>query len=126
MNVSKYRKPKFLKKEQCPIVLIISGAEERDYSRNASEHDLKIVINSEEKISVSLNDTNLGFIIDLYGDETDDWIGEKIGFIYDPNIEYEDEVVGGFRAVKPEEARLKRRPSQSPVKEEEEEEPLPF
>jgi hypothetical protein len=41
MNISKYRKFNFLKKEHCPIVLTISGAEEKNYSKKAERRNGK-------------------------------------------------------------------------------------
>jgi hypothetical protein len=99
MNISKYKKATFLKKENCPIALTISGAEAHDYSRHAGKEDWKIIIDTEERFRVSLNQTNLETIAQLFGNETDDWIGQRIGFVWDPTVQMNDEAVGGIRAV---------------------------
>jgi hypothetical protein len=109
MNVATYRKPRFIKKEQCdiPIKLAITGAEEVTYSRSGIDAEFKIVIDLEneigDKFKLSLNSGNLETIAKLFGDETDGWIGQEIGLKHDPTIKYKDEVRGGIVVIPAEE-----------------------
>jgi hypothetical protein len=103
MNIEKYRKHRFLKKEDTPVSLTISGVEEFNYSRVAGKEDCKIIIDSEERFRLSLNATNLETIAQLFGNDTDDWLGRRVGFMWDPTIKMGGEIVGGIRAIPVEE-----------------------
>jgi hypothetical protein len=105
MNISRYRKPHFIKKEDCdpPIKLTITGAEEVTYSRSGTDSEYKIRIDLENEVGDkfwrSLNDGNLETIVKLFGDETDDWLGKEIGLKHDPSIKYKDEISGGIVVI---------------------------
>jgi hypothetical protein len=107
MNISKYRKARFLKREDLPIKLTITGADEMKVSRSAKEPDYKIVLDFEndlgEKFRLSLNQTNLEAIANRFGDETENWVNQEIGFWWNPKVEMDGEVVGGIRVVPAEE-----------------------
>jgi len=109
MNVSRYRRPHFIKKEECDpaIKLTIIGAEEISYSRSGTDVEYKIVVDLEnetgDKFRLSLNDSNLETIARLFGDETDNWLSQEIGLKHDPSIKFKDEVRGGIRVIPTEE-----------------------
>lgn len=114
MNIAKYRKFTFLEKQHCPILLTISGAELKDFDDGKT----KVVIESLERYRVTLNPTNVDAVASLYGDETDDWIGERVGFVWDPSVEFKDKATGetqfgGIRAVSPEE--ISTAPAETPA-----------
>jgi hypothetical protein len=105
MNVSKYRKPHWLKKENCDqlIKLIITAAEERGYPNSDPDAETKVVLDLEnevgDKFRFSLNASNLEAIAKQFGDETDGWIDQEIWLRHDPTIEYKGEVRGGIRVI---------------------------
>jgi hypothetical protein len=84
MNISGYRKPHFLKKEDCDpaIKLTITGAEEITYSRFGTDVENKVVIDLEnevgDKFRLPLN-ASTQTIAKLFGDETDQWVDQEIG-----------------------------------------------
>ena len=109
MNISRYRKPHFIKKENCDpaIKLTITGAEEVTYSRSGMDTEYKVVIDLEneigDKFKLSLNSGNLETIAKLFGDETDHWNDQEIGLKHDPSIKYKDEIRGGIVVIPAEE-----------------------
>jgi hypothetical protein len=110
VNISKYRKPHFIKKEQCqpPIRIIITGAEEITYSpRRGEDAETKVVIDFEaentEKFRLSLNDANLDWLAIRFGEETSNWLSKMVGLKHDPAVKFNNEVVGGFRLIPAEE-----------------------
>jgi hypothetical protein len=124
MNIQKFRKPHFLKKEHCPTPrrFIITGAETMDVSRSAKEEKIRVTIDFQsengDRFRNSLNDVNLKVIAQAYGNETDAWIGKPIVFRYDPTIEMDGEVVGGLRVSIPKPTLTRRttpRPAQTPA-----------
>ena len=109
MNISRYRKPHFIKKEDCDpaIRLTIIDAEITSYSRSGTDAEDKVVVDLEneigDKFRHSLNDGNLNTIAKLFGEETDGWRGQEIGLKHDPTIKFKDEVRGGIRVIPAEE-----------------------
>jgi hypothetical protein len=107
MNISKYRKPRFLKKEDCdpPIVLTVTGVEEMNVSGSAREPEYKLVLSLEndlrDRFRFTLNETNLQTVASFFGHETDDWLEQEIEFRFDPAVEFDGQVVGGIRIKGP-------------------------
>jgi hypothetical protein len=134
MNLKKYRKPPFLKKENCeqPTKFTIAKVEEVNVRPYDEEPEFKVGIHirneAGEAFRHTLNDGNFNFLCDLFSEESESWIDQTFGFRWDPAVEYNGKVTGGFRAIfasdVPEPKKkptLKRR---APV--EEEKESLPF
>lgn len=45
----------------------------------------------------TVNKGNGKILCDLFGDETDSWVGRKIALYVDPNVEYDGDRVSGIR-----------------------------
>lgn len=84
-----------------PAIVTISGATEEELQNLEGKKDNRIALSFEEDLpGLILNQTNKFFLIDAYGDETDDWIGKKI-VIYVANIPYQGKMVSGLRVRLP-------------------------
>lgn len=107
MDISKYLKPRFIKKEDCqpPLRLTITGAEEKTYSGFNEDAKDKVIIDLEsksgEKFRHSLNDVNLRTIAKAFGTETGLWTGKDVILRHDPDVKMQGEIVGGIRVVIP-------------------------
>jgi hypothetical protein len=123
MKASDDLKPQFIRKDDIKdggIIVTVSDAERRDMSRNVATHDYKWILTFSEGWRLQLNDTNLRRVIDLLGDEADDWPGQRLGLIHDPEITFHDEVIGGIRVVPATD--IKRKKGQEP----QDDEGIPF
>ena len=78
-----------------PIELSIFDVEDNEMFGNI---DLTFV---ETQKKLSLNKTNTLFLIDEFGDETDEWEHKKITLYNDKNIMYKGKRVGGLRLRMP-------------------------
>lgn len=72
----------------------IERVEEGEFGPNK---DLKLVIEfSETEKKFILNKTNLGTLVSLYGDETDDWVGKRVTLFTAPAV-FEGKTVQSIR-----------------------------
>ena len=60
-----------------------------------------IMVFEEETKPLILNNTNWTILEDLYGPESDDWLGKKIELYSDPNVMFGKKRTGGVRVRKP-------------------------
>jgi hypothetical protein len=99
MDISKYRKPRLLSKEDCPIKLTITDTALEPSKYSDTGKGIKIYLGSEigEKFSFWLNDINLNVIANKHGNEADNWRDTEWEFVHDPALEYEGR--GGVRIV---------------------------
>ena len=74
-----------------PIELSIFDVEDNEMFGNI---DLVFV---ETTRKLSLNKTNTLFLIDEFGDESDNWEGEKVTVYNDKNVMYKGKRTGGLR-----------------------------
>jgi len=52
---------------------------------------------SHEQPAMVLNVTNANMVKSVYGSDTTDWAGKKIGLYVDPNIQFQGKMVPGLR-----------------------------
>jgi hypothetical protein len=99
MNISKYRRPRTIQKEDCPINLTI--IEVREEPSKFSETGIRLYLESNlrEKFSFWLKSDNLNTVANLYTDETDNWIEKELEFVHEPAREYEGR--GASSSTKP-------------------------
>lgn len=95
---------RFLKKDDVPSPMLVTigdieqvnvapqgQPEEKKWSMTFPELDKPLVLNS----------TNMTIIGQVYGDDTDGWIGNKIVIYHDPNVSFGGKLVGGLRLRAP-------------------------
>ena len=126
MKVTKYRRIRAIKQEDCiePRLFTIIGADEVNFSRSAGKPEYKIRITIEDdldKFTRPLNEANLETIASEFGDETDDWLEQEIIGVADPDIEFDGQKVGGIKIEIP-----KKRPASKHARAAKNEEEIPF
>jgi len=91
MNISKYRRPRTIQKEDCPINLTIIEVREEPSKFSETGKDIRLYLESNlrEKFSFWLRGDNLNTVAKLYTDETDNWIEKELEFVHEPAREYE-------------------------------------
>ena len=107
--LSDYLKAEMVK-ESGPQRLTITDYEEvelKNQKGGGTERKLAIVLDSGQKLV--LNVTNNRTLIDAFGDETDDWIGQVIEVYFDPDVTFGGKRAGGLRIRIP-------APDEGPVK----------
>jgi hypothetical protein len=106
MNFGKYHSRKFLEQEDVtpPKVLIITGCGETHFQKsNNTAIYLDLESESGQRFRCTLFGQNPDVLLDLYGEEGDDWIDREIGAKWNPEIKVKGEVKGGVELVPPEE-----------------------
>jgi hypothetical protein len=96
--VSKYlRAEDFKGKGDVPATI---SSVETDQIRNSKtdqmEDKLLIYFNELDRPLIG-NPTNVSMLIELFGDETNDWINKKVTLYHDPNVFFGTERKGGLR-----------------------------
>jgi hypothetical protein len=84
-----------------PIVATIAGVEMRDVGSEDNAETKPVMDFKEDIKSLVLNVTNITTLEMLYGDDSDNWVGQKIEVYADPNIMYAGKRVGGLRVREP-------------------------
>ncbi len=93
---SDYHKPEVLR-DSGPVRDVIADCMEDELqSPKGGKPEQKLVIMLSGQ-KVVLNKTNTGTLIDAFGDETDDWIGQEIEAYFDPDVTFGGKRVGGLR-----------------------------
>jgi len=120
MDLSKFKKQEnFLRTQdvQQPIVVTISGVEERQFP---GESNPKLILNFEQSVkSLSCNSTNVDQLIKLFNvSDARQLVGKTIEIYVDPTVKYNGQTVGGLRLRLPQHpqqaAPLPPSPYQSP------------
>ncbi len=106
MDVNELFDSKYLKKEDLkgPVVATISGVTTDMFTeRGSTQKKKKGVLHfvGGQIKSMSLNITNSKVLVNLYGKNTDEWIGKSIEIWVNPSIEMGGEIVGGLRLRAP-------------------------
>jgi hypothetical protein len=119
---SKYLKAADL--EDDDVTLTIASVEMEDIGQGNNKERRPVIYFRKEKKGLVLNKTNLNVIENLYGDETDDWIGEEIT-LFATEVEYQGKMVDAIRVkTGKKQARSSSRKS-VPKRDEEEDEERP-
>lgn len=69
------------------------------------------------KKGLVLNKTNGDTIAEVYGDDSDAWIGQTIVLYFDPKVSYAGKRTGGIRVEIPEDGRTRKREEPEPEEE---------
>jgi hypothetical protein len=104
-RVHEMMESKFLKKEDVdkPVLATITHIDQQNVAMNGAEPELKWCMHFKELAKpLVLNPTNLQLCAKAFdSDDTDDWIGKKIGLYHEPNVSFGGKLVGGIRVKKP-------------------------
>ena len=78
------------------MLLTIAKVEMKTFERDDNSKDTKPLIYFEEDKQMVCNKTNAGIIAELYGDDTDTWIGQPITLTV-KDVEFQGKTVLGIR-----------------------------
>lgn len=95
---------RFLKKDDVPqpALVTIGDLEQVNVAPQGQPEEKKWTMTFPELDKpLVLNSTNMHVIGSLYGDDTDDWLGQKIVIFHDPNVSFGGKLVGGLRVRAP-------------------------
>jgi len=97
--LSNYLRAKDVRAEQN---VTISTVESETFNGDSGEREALVVYFKELEQGVVLCRTSLAQLVELFGDETDAWIGQKAVLYNDPSVQYKGKRVGGlrFRGIK--------------------------
>lgn len=98
MNINQLTKSKYLKaadiEDDC--VFTIAGVQMEEIGQNEKKDNKPVLYFEEEERGLVLNKTNINSIANLYGEETDEWVGKKIGLFIAPTT-FEGRTVESIR-----------------------------
>ena len=95
---------RFLKKDDVPspMLLTIGDIEQVNVAPQGQPEEKKWTMTFPELDKpLVLNSTNMHVIGQIYGDDTDGWMGQKIVIYHDPNVSFGGKLVGGLRLRAP-------------------------
>ena len=78
------------------MLLTIAKVEMKTFDRDDNSKDTKPIIFFEEGNQMVCNKTNANAIADMFGEETDDWLGNQITLIV-KDVEFQGKTVMGIR-----------------------------
>lgn len=82
------------------VVLTISSVEMEELGQGRNKEEKPVVYFEEHDKGCVLNKTNAAVLAGAYGDDTDDWIGERIT-LFEKEVEYAGDLVTGIRMKLP-------------------------
>ena len=84
-----------------PVVATIAAVQQEELTFG-DEKELKMVMHFQDGVkSLVLNGTNWDATEEMYGDDSDDWVGCKVELYKDPKIKFGGKLVGGVRVRAP-------------------------
>lgn len=93
--LSKYLRAKEVEE---PQVVTIASVEVEEVGMGEDKEEKLVLYTKEIDRGVVLGaKAVLTTLTDLFGEDTDDWIGRKIELFYDPNVLFKSKPVGGLR-----------------------------
>ena len=97
-KVSEMIVSKFLRKEDFDEdrVMTIKGVKLEDMPGDNSDQKWVLYLREEAKGMV-MNITTIRVLEQAYGDDSENWIGQKVKVYVDPNVSFGGKVVGGLR-----------------------------
>ncbi len=116
---SKYLKAADL--EDNDVTLTIASCEMETVGQGNDQEEKPVLYFKKTKKGLVLNKTNMNVIENLYGDETDDWIGEQIT-LFPTVVEFSGKQVDAIRVKNPKKAKGPARKRAVPEREEDDEE----
>ncbi len=96
--LSSYLKSDFVK-EHGPLQFTITGTEQVQFENKDTKRVEKkwALLVEEDERKVLLNKENTLTLIDQFGDETDQWIGNTVEVFFDKTVTFGGKRVGGIR-----------------------------
>jgi hypothetical protein len=116
---SDYQKLRYLKKDNLPnggSVFTITDWDEVDKSTKANQPDERIRLTFDERWWFELYGRNLDTVIELLGDNFDDWHGKRIGIQVTPYETKDGEQKEFMQVVPATDIKAKRRPLPSDLR----------
>lgn len=83
--------------EAGPLSLVIKHVEEGEVSSDGGKEKKPVLFARNQEKGLILNNTNWDAIEAAYGEDSDDWTGQRIEVYYDPSIQFGGKKVGGVR-----------------------------
>lgn len=110
-RVSEMIVSKFLRKEDFDEdrVMTIKGIKLEDMPGDSGDQKWVLYFREEAK-GMALNVTTIRVLEQAYGDDTDQWVGNKVMVYVDPNVSFGGKVVGGLRLRTPKKSSVKAPP----------------
>lgn len=99
---------RFLKKDdvQQPMLVTIGDIEQVNVAPEGKPAENKWTMSFPELDKpLVLNSTNMNVVGQVYGDDTDGWLGKQIVIYHDPNVSFGGKLVGGLRLRAPKQQR---------------------
>jgi hypothetical protein len=108
-NLNDIKKPsRFLSQVDVepPLLLTIAGCKRDNVApANARSEEKVVLAFKEHEKPLVLNVTNYKIIKKITGkDEIEDWVGTQVVVYFNPDIEYQGEIIGGIRVRAPKKA----------------------
>lgn len=94
--LSRYLRAADLKDSGPQTVTVASAAEETVGREDEREEKLVLYLKELDQ-GLVLNKVNIETLVELFGDETDEWTGKKVELYYDPAVAYGGKRIGGVR-----------------------------
>ncbi len=104
MRITEAFPPRFMSKEDVtkPRVLTIELVVMEEVESEDGRVEKPVCYFSEKDSKpLILNKTNAEVLRELYGDETEEWVGKQIEVYFDPSIRFGTRKTGGIRVRKP-------------------------
>jgi hypothetical protein len=102
MNISELSESKYLKKEDMPLEVQITGLSKENLAKEGEPAEHKYILHFNGNVKpLVLNVTNAQLIGHQYGEETDNWIGHTISLYNDPSVSFAGKLTGGIRVKLP-------------------------
>ena len=99
-HYKKYFPSGFIDESDLPkdVTVTVASVGLEELTRPGGEKEAKVVISFEgAKKKLICNKTNAIRIARMYGNNTDDWLGQPITLYFDPTIKFGRDTVGGVR-----------------------------
>ena len=103
MKVSQMIESKYLKKEDFDDeqVCTIKGIKQDNVGRDDAPEMRWTLYFQEHQKAMVLNVTTIRVLESAFGDESDNWVGQKVKVYVDPNVSFQGRIVGGLRLRTP-------------------------
>jgi hypothetical protein len=108
MNIEEAFPSKYLKASDLKGQRVTVKMDRVETETMGDDHKVILYFQGKEK-GLVLNVTNKNMIVDLYGYETEDWVGQPI-VLYEAMVQFRDKMVPALRVMKP----PARRPQHQP------------
>lgn len=82
--------------KESPITLTITDVKSEEIKRDDGPAETKwVAYFDEDPRGLVINKGRFSDLNDMFGPNTDDWIGQKIALVYDKKIKFKGQTIGG-------------------------------